>query len=353
MAAEGLSAARDAADDPQAAFHRRIGAKHLAALWVARRGVDLSRPGAPTEPALWRYDAIRPEIMAAGGLIRAEDAFRRVLVLENPAFPGELRATNTLYAGLQLVLPGEIAPCHRHTQTAFRFVIEGEGAYTAVDGERTRLHPGDFVVTPQWSWHDHVNEGSDPVVWLDVLDTPLVGFLDTVFRENWTARLHPAERPDDTAPVVFGAGLVPDGRIAVPDASPVFNYRYATARSALARLAAADGIDPCHGHRMRYAHPMTGGHATPTMAAYLQALPAGFVGAPYRATDARIVCVAEGTGRTTIGSRTFDWTKGDVFVIPGWHTHAHVTDADGAVLFSVSDRAAQEALGLWREDRTA
>ncbi|MBM3485623.1 MAG: cupin domain-containing protein [Alphaproteobacteria bacterium] len=353
MAAEGLSAPGDAADDRQAAFHRRIGAKHLAALWVARRGVDLSKPAAPTAPALWRFAEMRPEIMTAGALIRAEDAFRRVLVLENPAFAGELRATNTLYAGLQLVLPGEIAPCHRHTQTALRFVIEGEGAYSTVDGERTRLHPGDFVVTPQWSWHDHVNEGAGPVIWLDVLDTPLVGFLDTVFRESWTAPLYPVRRPDDTAPALYGAGLVPEGAGPAHDASPVVNYRYATARPALARLAAAGDIDPCHGHRLRYAHPMTGGYATPTMAAFLQALPAGFRGALYRSTDAQIVCVADGSGRTTIGSRTFDWTRGDVFVIPGWHAYAHAADETGAVLFSVSDRAAQEALGLWREDRTA
>ncbi|MEQ9123858.1 MAG: cupin domain-containing protein, partial [Alphaproteobacteria bacterium] len=144
-----------------------MAARSAAPRWGGRRGGDLSRPRSPAVAAVWPFAALRPDLMEAGDLVAAEDAFRRVLVLENPAFPGEMRITNTLYAGLQLVLPGEIAPCHRHSQTALRFVVEGEGAFTSVDGERTPLHPGDFVITPQWSWHDHANEGDVPVVWLD------------------------------------------------------------------------------------------------------------------------------------------------------------------------------------------
>lgn len=348
---EGTGSRVDAA--AQTAFHERIAGSNLAALWVGRRGVDLSRPASPAEPTLWRYGAVRPHIFEAGSLIAAEEAFRRVLVLENPAFRGEMRVTNTLYAGLQLVLPGEIAPCHRHSQTAFRFVIEGSGAYTSVDGERSWLNPGDFVITPCWSWHDHGNEENSPVVWLDVLDTPLVGFLDTVFRETYPAERHRITRPDGDSPARFGAGMLPDRHVpAAAGASPVFSYRYGAARAALERLGAAGGCDACHGVKMEYINPATGESATPTMGAWLQFLPAGFDGAPCRSTDSTVYCVAEGRGRTAIGDDTFAWGPHDVFVVPGWRAHRHQASQD-AVLFSVSDRPVHRKLGLWREERDA
>jgi gentisate 1,2-dioxygenase len=346
---EGTEARAD--DAAQAAFHARIAARHLAALWVGRRGVDLSRPASPAAPALWRYEAVRPDIVAAGEIVTAEEAFRRVLVLENPAFPGEMRVTNTLYAGLQLVLPGEIAPCHRHSQTALRFVIEGSGAYTSVDGERAWLHPGDFVITPCWSWHDHANTGNGPVVWMDVLDTPLVGFLDAVFRENYAEKRHPLTRPDGDSPARFGAGLLPDRHVAVANgASPVFSYPYARARAALEAVSAAGGADACHGFRMEYINPSTGGPATPTMGAWLQLLPAGFDGAACRSTDSTVFCVVEGRGETVIGDDIVAWGPRDVFVVPGWRPHRHRAGAE-AVLFSVSDRPVHTSLGLWREER--
>jgi gentisate 1,2-dioxygenase len=196
-------------EDIQLSFHRRISERNLSALWVSRRNIDLSQPSMPARPALWRYDEVRRDLMEAGEIVSACEAFRRVLVLENPNLPGEARITNTLFAGLQLVLPGEIAPCHRHSQTALRFIIEGEGAVTSVDGEQFELRPGDFLITPQWAWHDHTNEGAEPVVWLDGLDTPLIGFLDTVFREHHAEPTHPIDRPRGDAFARFGEGMAP------------------------------------------------------------------------------------------------------------------------------------------------
>ena len=340
----------DEARDRQAEFNRRIGRDDLAALWVARRGVDLTKPRTEAKAKLWRYEDIRPHIEEAGRLVTAEDAFRRVIVLENPAFAGELRATNTLYAGLQLVLPGEIAPCHRHTQTAIRFVVEGEGAYTSVDGERTRLHPGDFVVTPSWSWHDHGNESADPVVWLDCLDTPLVGFLDTAFRETYPEPTYPVLRPNDDAQARYGANMLPVGYRPARQASPVMNYAYGPARAAIERLARSSAPDPCDGTRMRYSDPATGGWPTPTMGAFLQYIPNGFVGAQARVTDGTIYVAIEGRGRTVIGDTAFSWGPRDVFVVPGWMPYRHEASAD-SILFSLSDRPVQQALGLWREER--
>jgi gentisate 1,2-dioxygenase len=336
--------------DVQAEFHAGLRAKNLAALWVARRGVDLTKPRSPATAAIWRYRDIRADIAHGGDIVSAEDAFRRVLVLENPAYPGENRVTNTLYAGLQLVKSGEIAPCHRHSQTAIRFVVEGQGAYTKVGGEMTTLHRGDFVVTPQWSWHDHGNDGAEPVVWLDVLDTPIVGFIETVFREPYPARLYPVERPEGDAPARFGSGMAPMGWKPEHAASPVFSYPYARARAALSTLGRASRWDACHGVKMQYVNPTTGGAATPTIGAYLQLLPQGFAGADYRSTDAAVYCVAEGTGRTVIEGETFEWRPSDVLVVPGWRRHRHVADTE-AVLFSASDRPVQETLALWREER--
>ena len=343
--------APDTGSDPQKAFHDRIGSRNLAALWVARRGVDLSKPKSPAEAALWRYDELLGDIAEAGEIVSAEDAFRRVLVLENPAFAGEMRITSTLYAGLQLVRPGEIAPCHRHSQTALRFVIEGDGAYTTVDGERAPLSPGDFVITRNWSWHDHRNDGDRDVVWLDGLDTPLVDFLDTVFRDSYPEQAHPLTRPEGDAAARFGTGMLPMGYAPENITSPVLRYPYAEARKALENMRRAEaGWDDCHGLKMRYINPAGGGDAMPTMAAFLQFMPKGFRGAPYRSTDGSVFCVTEGAGRCVLDGKTIDWGPRDIFVIPGWHEYRLEADED-AVLFSFSDQPAQQKLGLWREQR--
>jgi hypothetical protein len=136
-------------------FYARIGEHAMTPLWEVLHDLVPPQPTTPCVPALWAYDAVRPYLMEAGELISAREAVRRVLVFENPALRGASSITHTLYAGLQLILPGEIAPAHRHTQSAIRFIVEGEGAYTAVDGERVAMSPGDFIVTPAWTWHDH------------------------------------------------------------------------------------------------------------------------------------------------------------------------------------------------------
>jgi len=155
-------------------LYRRMDKQNLAPLWEVLHDLIPNQPVTPCKPALWKYAAARPHLMEAGTLITAREAIRRVLILENPGMRGESCITQSLYAGLQLILPGEIAPSHRHTQSALRLIVEGSGAYTAVDGERTTMHPGDFIITPSWTWHDHGHPGAEPVVWLDGLDIRLV-----------------------------------------------------------------------------------------------------------------------------------------------------------------------------------
>ena len=130
------------------AYYKKIDASNLAPLWEVIRGLILKEPRSPAQPTMWRYSDVRPYVMEAGTLITAKEAERRVLVLENPGLRGQSKITNTLYAGLQLILPSEVAPAHRHSQSALRFIVEGRGAYTAVDGEKSIMAPGDFVITP-------------------------------------------------------------------------------------------------------------------------------------------------------------------------------------------------------------
>src|SRR5215467_5029852 len=167
------------------AFYDCIGAHNMAPLWERLHGLVTTQPTTPCQPVIWHYREIRPYLMQSSGLITAQEATRRVLILENPGLKGETSITHSLYAGLQLILPGEVAPAHRHTQSALRFIIEGTGAYTAVEGQRVSMAPGDFLITPAWSWHDHGNDGGEPVVWLDGLDIPMVALHDAQFAERY------------------------------------------------------------------------------------------------------------------------------------------------------------------------
>jgi gentisate 1,2-dioxygenase len=231
-----------------------------------------------------------------------------------------------------------------------RFIIEGRGAYTAVDGERTTMQPGDFVITPSWTWHDHGNDSAEPMVWLDGLDVPIVRLLDASFAEPGAEAAQPVTRPEGDSAARFSHNLLPiDWRPAVKT-SPVFNYPYARSREALATLARNGDPDPCHGYKMRYINPATGDWAMPTIGTAIQLLPKGFATRPYRATDGTVYVVVEGAGESRVGGEVFRWQQHDIFVVPSWVAVSHQAEAE-AVLFSYSDRPVQEKLGLWREQR--
>jgi gentisate 1,2-dioxygenase len=200
--------------------------------------------------------------MEAAELITAKEAERRVLVLENPGLRGQSRATHTLYAGLQLIMPGEIAPAHRHTASAIRFIIDGAGAYTSVEGERTYMSPGDFVLTTNWTAHDHGNTSDKPMIWLDVLDLPTVNFFETMFAEHLADESQKVRHADGDSAAFFASGVLPDGAEAPRNkCSPVVNYTYARTRPILERMKKAGEIDKRHGARVRYANPVNGGDA--------------------------------------------------------------------------------------------
>jgi len=308
-----------------ARFSKEIAALGMKPLWER---VMRLKPGTAAQAALWRWKDTRPLLMRACDLITAKQAERRVLMLENPALAGTTFITPTLYAGLQAILPGEIAPTHRHTPNALRFIMEGEGAYTAIEGERIAMRPGDFVVTPGWTWHDHGNLGTQPVLWLDGLDTAFANIFGAHFREDY---------PEETQAVPRSAGV-----------SSVLSYPYERTRGALEKLAKDSEPHPSHGWRLRYTDRDTGKDPFPTLAVFMQWLPRGFAGREYRSSDGTVYCVVEGTGSVAIGATHFEFAPHDVFVVPSWEVYRFSAATD-CMIFSYSDRAAQEASGFWRE----
>jgi gentisate 1,2-dioxygenase len=331
------------------AFYERLDTKSVAPLWEVLTRIIPPQPTPQAIPALFKYDDLRPFLMEAGRLLTAHEAERRVLVLENPGLRGQSRITQSLYAGLQLILPGETAPVHRHVASALRFVVEGTGAYTAVEGERTTMHPGDFILTPSWTLHDHGNPGNEPTVWMDGLDIPIVNLFDASFLERPDdGEEQPSRVAEGDALVRYGANMLPVDYTPTRPSSPLFVYPYARTRETLDTMYRNGPMHPCHGIKMRYINPATGGYPMPTIAAFMQFLPGGFSGQPYRSTDATIYCAVEGTGTTTVGGTALQWGRRDIFVVPSWAPVSHAADGD-AVLFSMSDRPAQLALNLWRE----
>lgn len=339
-----------AAEAGRSGFYARAGQQHLAPLWRVLHGLVTEQPQPGCVPVRWRYSEVRPHLMEACALISAAEAERRVMVLENPGLRGQSRITQSLFGGLQIILPGEIAPPHRHVASALRFIIEGHNAYTAVGGERTTMAPGDFVITPSWAWHDHGNESDAPMVWLDGLDMHIVNLLAASFREGYPEPRHPLTRPEGAAWAEAGSNLLPTEQRYRSMTSPIFNYPYSRTREALHALSRAHEVDAWHGHKMRYINPVNGGWAMPTLATWMQLLPRGLKTQPYRSTDSTIFVVVEGQGYSEIGGARFDWAPHDIFVVPSWVPCRHVVDAD-AVFFGYSDRVVQEKLDFWREEK--
>ncbi|MDX3906620.1 MAG: gentisate 1,2-dioxygenase [Pigmentiphaga sp.] len=333
------------------AFYARIGADNLAPLWEQLHNLVTKTPRSDCQPAHWSYRKVRPYLTEATELITAEEAERRVLVLENPGLRGKAAITTSLYAGLQAILPGEVARAHRHSQSALRLILEGSGAYTSVNGEKTIMQRGDFVTTPSWTWHDHGNDSDAPMIWLDGLDVQLVGILDASFAESSSSDRQALQRPVGDSILRYGNGMAPVDWQPPPNrASPLFCYPYERTRASLLGMREGGAPDPHHGYKLRYVDPLTGGSPMPTMGAYAQLLPKDFASAPYRCSSGTVFTVLEGQVRVVLDDRSFEAQPNDVFVIPSWAAHRLVAQ-EQAVLFSFSDRPVQEVLGLWRESR--
>lgn len=335
------------------ALYSQMEPEGLYPLWEKLAELVLSRPNSPASVHKWSYNRARDFLMRAGTLISASQAERRVLILENPGLPGHSGITPSLYAGLQLILPGEIAPAHRHTQCALRFVIEGEGAYTSVDGEKAIMHPFDLVLTPGGQWHDHGNTTSTPMIWLDGLDIPTVRHFDASFAEKYAEEQFPEAAPAGDSLKVYGRNLRPlRGRIADrrPAHQPLFHYPYQEWRPALDALATRGGtVDPHVGHALEFLNPANGGSIMPTISAHVRLLPAGFESRDRRSTDGTIFVVIEGHGTAEIEGEEITLCPRDILVVPSWKASRFRAQSQ-LVLFGYSDKACQEKLNLYGEE---
>lgn len=333
-------------------FREELAQDHLRPLWHIMRRLAAKEPSKGGDPIRWTWPEMRRHVMRAGELVTAEEAERRVLVLENPAFPDEGRITSSLYGGVQLLMPHETAPSHRHTASALRLIMEGTGAYTAVDGERVSMSPGDFIVTPSGTFHDHGNDTDQPVIWLDGLDVFVVNLLNAPFGEDHPQDRQPITKGAGDSLARYGSGLLPHGYVRRAGGSPMFSWPYARTRAALETLRSTSIADPALGIRMDFVDPTTGASPIRTMTASMTLYPAGFRGDAYRTVSGSVMSVVEGSGRVRVGDS--DWSVGprDVFVIPSWNWHRIETDED-LIVFGFSDEVLQRHLGFWRDERAA
>ncbi len=321
--------------------------QNLQPLWTMQ-GALTPEPVTRMEPHLWGYADAQALLERAGDLISAEDADRRVLAFRNPGTAEHelARTTDTLWAALQLVLPGEVAPPHRHTPAALRYVIEGAGAYTVVDGQRFEMEAGDVVLTPNWAWHEHGHAGQGPMIWLDGLDLPMVHTLHLVFAQFGAAEAAPA-RPTESVGLRSGE-LLP--RWAGASRTPTMVYKLADVEAAFAELRDGEG-SPHDDLIIEYRDPVAGGPVLPTISAYMQLLRPGVATKPHRHTVSAVYHVVRGSGASLIGGERFEWHQGDTFALPTWAEHEHANPgAEDALLFSFSDAPSLAALGLLIED---
>jgi gentisate 1,2-dioxygenase len=341
------------ASDVDTDFHARMHAAQMYGLWELASQMT-RHPESQAVAHLWPASLLDAMVRESGEVVPVGEE-RRALQLFNPGLGGRWATTNTMIAAVQLLLPGETARAHRHTPTAIRFIMEGEGAYTAVDGERVSMKPGDLVLTPSWAWHDHGNETDRPVVWMDGLDIPLVQFLNAMFFQMYEAREFPLSKAANASARLHGhVALQPTWTKERPRSSPLLLYAWETTWSSLRVLQDADG-DAHDGIALQYTHPQTGGPVLPTMACWIQMLRPGERLRAHRHTGSAVYYVVDGTGETIIDGRRFAWGKGDILALPSWalHEHANRSARDPAVLFSIQDRPVLEALGLYREEPLA
>jgi len=328
----------------------RIGA---APLWRHLGNLFLAEPKSAAVPYVWRYEALRPYMLHFADTLPIEDAERRVLMLVNPGMQDPPATVNSLYAGIQIILPGETAQAHRHTSNAFRFIIEGRGAYTTVNGERVHMHPGDLLLTAGWHWHDHDHEGEGPMMWLDGLDYPLINALESGFFELYADRSQKPRVPDDMSSRQFIHGrLNPGWDLERTAASPIGNYPWAETKRAFDAIADRAAGSDVEGVLLEYTNPWTGGPVMPTMSCRTARLRPGFRGTAQRQTPSMIFHAKSGSGATTVKGQTLEWSTGDVFAVPGWAPYQHVnaSASEDAILFSYTNEPVLRALGLYRRE---
>ena len=324
--------------------------QNISCLWRAKGAAQPKAPRVESVPHIWRWRDIRPALALAGDLVTAQEAERRVLMLINPGYTtSTLRTVGLMFSGIQMIRPGETADRHRHAPNAQRFIIEGEGAFSTVDGERALMSKGDFVLTPSWSWHDHGNESDRDVIWLDGLDVAFINMLDANFFEEPDGTSAPAA-PTGDSHSRWGRNMRPAWQgMDRLSGTALISYPWRAARDTLHALRFDEG-SPFDGIVMQYVDPRTGGPTLPTIASSLQLLRKGEHTRRHRHTSSAVYHVAEGGGRTLVDGKEIVWEEGDTFVVPSWSWHEHESTGGEAVLFTYSDRPIIDKFNWYREE---
>lgn len=329
-------------------YRDQLAAAGVAPLWPMMRNVLPHGAPVPVSRAgYWNYEKLRPLLLRAGELTPVEKAERRVLVLSDPGRGvGSMQATSSIYLGMQLLLPGESAPAHRHTPSAVRIIVEGAGGYTVVDGERLPMEVGDLVLTPGGEWHDHGHDGSEPVIWLDALDLPLFVYLEGSYAIE--GELQPQRNRPDASVVEYSApGMVPSrGSGARSRKYPMLRFPWQSAERALRAVAKAGGDA-----ELDYVNPETGQAVLPTLGFTAMMLAAGDTQEPPLRSCSCAFHVVKGRGESEIDGQVITWGPKDTFTAPVFSRLAHRAE-DESFLIRIHDRPLQEKLGFYEERST-
>lgn len=337
------------ASNGDALFREGLKKTSVSPLWDVMAALVTETPQPRAVPYVWAYADLQPQLMEAGRRITAEQAERRVLILENPGTQGDHTVTDALYAGLQLVLPGETAPVHRHTQSALRFVLESNSAWTSVDGEPVQMSPFDLVLTPSWRWHEH-GGATSPTIWLDGLDIPIVQRFSAGFAER--EGNVPA---NDTAVsgrtrAAYGANLKPTITQDIDTDTPLFHFPYAVWSQSLSEYAGKVPVDPHRGWSLEFTNPRNGGSVMHTISAFVTMVPPGMTLRPRRQSAGAVFAGVSGRGALIVDGTPLNVGPRDVAAVPSWAALEIENTSDAPlVLFSYSDRACHEKLGFWKE----
>ncbi|MDM8010615.1 MAG: cupin domain-containing protein [Parasphingorhabdus sp.] len=352
---EDMAGRANVTDTPdRVAYYKRLSELGTGALWTVANKIEPWEPVSTSVPMLWRYQDLREDVLKALDLVTPEEAGRRVVYLENPGRKDVMAAVGWLYSGLQVMKPGECAYSHRHSASALRFIMEGSGAFTNVDGHKMTLGANDFVLTPNGTWHEHgIAEDGSICIWQDGLDIPMMNALEANFYEVHPDLSHAVTYPvDDAVATWANPGLRPWGDTWDKRYSPLLKYEWAPTYEALQKYAQVTDGSPYDGVLMEYVNPQTGGPVMMTIGAHMQMLRPGEHTQAHRQTGSFVYQCCKGKGWSIINGKRFDWQERDIFVVPAWmyHEHVNASETEDACLFAFHDLPVMRALGLYREE---